>query len=79
MKPTKTNNIETGVTESINRAHCRELDISGLKLWAEENLPRSSPIRSILLLERGSLTVEEFIAKMDIWLKLVDMVRSTMK
>jgi hypothetical protein len=64
--------------ESINRAHFKQLDIHGLKYWAKENLPRASQIRSILLLERDYLAVEEFIAKMDLWLKLIDLENNTM-
>ncbi len=79
MKASDRKNNENRIKESINRAHSKQLDIHGLKSWAEENLPRISQIRSILLLERDSLTVEEFIAKMDIWLKLIDIESSTMK
>ena len=79
MKSIERNNSENRITDSINKAHPKQLDIHGLKSWAEENLPRISQIRSILLLERDSLTVVEFIAKMDIWLKLIDIESSTMK
>ena len=73
MKSYERNNSENRVNESINRAHSKKLDIHGLKFWAKENLPRTSQIRSILLLERDYLAVEEFIAKMDLWLKLIDL------
>ncbi len=73
MKSYERKNSENRVNESINRAHSKKLDIHGLKLWAKENLPRTSQIRSILLLERDYLAVEEFIAKMDLWLKLIDL------
>jgi hypothetical protein len=79
MRSTERINGGNRTTESISRAHLKLLDIIGLKLWAEENLPLTSQIRSILLVERDSLTVEEFIAKMDIWLKLIDMESNTMK
>ena len=73
MKPYERKNSENSINESINRAHFRQLDIHGLKHWAKENLPRTSQIRSILQLERDYLAVEEFIAKMDLWLKLIDL------
>ncbi len=73
MKSNERKNSENSINESINRALLKQLDIHGLKLWAKENLPRTSQIRSILLLERDYLAVEEFIAKMDLWLKLIDL------
>jgi len=53
-------------------------NISGLKLvevitlkqWAYASLPTSSSLREVLLQENDNLTIEEFFAKMDIWLKL---------
>ena len=79
MKSYERKNSENRLNESINRAHFRQLDIHGLKLWAKENLPRTSHIRSILLLERDYLAVEEFIAKMDLWLKLIDFENNTVQ
>ena len=79
MKVSKEKNNENSIKVSINRAHSKKLDIHGLKHWAEETLPRRSQIRGILLLERDFLTVEEFIAKMDIWLKLINMETNTVK
>ena len=79
MKTTKRKNDVNNIKESINRTHSKQLDIHGLKNWAKETLPRTSQIRSILLLESEFLTVEEFIAKMDIWLKLIDIESHTMK
>ena len=79
MKSYERKNSENRVNESINRAHLKQLDIHGLKLWAKENLPRTSQIRSILLLERDYLAVEEFIAKMDLWLKLIDLENNNMQ
>jgi hypothetical protein len=73
MKAYERKNNENSINESINRAHSKQLDIHGLKHWAKENLPRTLQIRSILLLERDYLAVGEFIAKMDLWLKLIDL------
>lgn len=79
MKSSVRKNSENRLNESINKAHFKQLDIQGLKLWAKENLPRTSQIRSILLLERDFLAVEEFIVKMDLWLKLIDLENNTVK
>ena len=79
MKATKRKNEVNNIIESINRAQSKQLDIQGLKRWAKDILPKTSQIRSILLLERELLTVEEFIAKMDIWLKLIDMETNTLR
>ena len=45
--------------------------IHGMKLWAQANLPATSHLRGIMQLERDLLTIDEFLAKMDIWLKLI--------
>jgi len=79
MKSYERKNSENKFDKSINRALLKQLDIHGLKLWAKENLPRTSQIRSILLLERDYLAVEEFIAKMDLWLKLIDLENNTVQ
>jgi hypothetical protein len=79
MRATKRKNEVNNIIESINRAQSKQLDIHGLKRWAKDILPKTSQIRSILLLERELLTVEEFIAKMDIWLKLIDMETNTLR
>ena len=57
--------------ESGNVEHSEHVDIHGMKLWATANLPAISHLRGILLLEKDILTVDEFLAKMDIWLKLI--------
>ena len=79
MKTTKRKNDVNNIKESINSAQSKQLNIHGLKRWAKDILPKTSQIRSILLLERELLTVEEFIAKMDIWLKLIDMETNTLR
>ena len=47
------------------------VDIESLKKWALANLPVSSRLREILLLEKDKLSIEGFLAKMDVWLKLI--------
>ena len=53
--------------------------ISRLKLWAGANLPASSRIRQVSQLEKDVLLVYEFLAKMDIWIKLVDLEERSQK
>ena len=48
-----------------------EVDLSGLKRWALR-LPRSHPLRTCLEVEDDSLPPAEFLAKVGLWLKLLD-------
>jgi hypothetical protein len=45
---------------------CTNVDISSLKQFALR-LPSSSTLRSVLLGEKDTMTVEEFLAKMETW------------
>jgi len=47
------------------------LDLVALKKYAQEKLHPSSPLRDLLLSERDRLSVDEFLAKMDLWLRLM--------
>jgi len=49
----------------------KKLNIQGLKRFALDKLPRDSPLRELLLSERDELDKSEFLAKMDVWLKLL--------
>lgn len=49
----------------------RKVSITALKRFAEERLPRESPLREVLITERDELSPEEFIAKLDVWLRLL--------
>jgi len=51
------------------------VDIKPLKRFACERLSKSSFLRRILLSESENLTIPEFLAKMDLWLKLFGMER----
>ncbi len=62
------NGNESGIVE-----RSEQVDIHGIKLWAKANLPAISHLRGILQLEEDLLTVDEFLAKMDIWLKLIEL------
>ena len=48
----------------------RHVDIKRLKQWAQVYLKETSPLRSVLTLEKDKLTYDEFLAKMETWLKL---------
>jgi hypothetical protein len=42
-----------------------------VKEFAARNLPEASALRRLLLEERDEIDREEFLAKMDLWLKLL--------
>ncbi len=52
------------------------VDIHGIKLWARANLLKISHLRGILLLEKDILTVDEFLAKMGVWMKLFNIEKA---
>ena len=72
MKATRSTREYNG-NESGIVGHSKQVDIHGVKLWATANLPATSHLREILLLEGDHLTVDEFLAKMDIWQKLIQL------
>lgn len=47
------------------------VSIERLKAFARNRLPTGHPLREVLLTERDKLAPEEFLAKMDIWLRLL--------
>ena len=47
------------------------LDLVALKKYAQEKLHHASPLRDLLLSEKDRLNVDEFLAKMDLWLRLM--------
>ena len=73
MKATRGSTRTYYGNESSLVGHNKQVDIHGMKLWATANLPTISHLRGILLLEKDLLTVAEFLAKMDIWLKLIEL------
>ena len=73
MKATRRITRTYNGNESGNVERSEQVDIHGIKLWAKANLPIISHLRGILLLEKEILTVDEFMAKMDIWLKLIEL------
>ena len=65
------NEIPTSPTEHYNqKEEIGYVNLSGLKRWARGNLSHESTLRSLLLLEKDKLTVDEFLSKIDTWQKL---------
>ena len=64
--------------KQVSRAHSSEttvrrlVDIGRLKGFASERLGGNYQLKVVLLSERDLLTVTDFLAKMDIWLKLLN-------
>ena len=48
------------------------IDIRRLKKFATENLSSPSRLRAVLLSERDQLPAVDFLAKMDVWLRLLN-------
>ena len=47
------------------------VNISRLKKWASIHLAAAPYLRSLILSERDELSIEEFLLKADIWVKLL--------
>lgn len=50
----------------------RTLPTKGIKGFVTRHLPQDHPLRQVILAEKEELTAEEFTAKMDIWLLLLN-------
>lgn len=50
-----------------------KINIRTLKEFAISNLQRGSPLRDVILSEKDEVGVEEFLAKLGIWLRLLRM------
>lgn len=59
-------------TENVSRG-TPTLKTSRLKEFAISALPEGSALRNVLLSERDEVDVDEFVAKMDVWLRLLRM------
>ena len=46
------------------------IDISKLKEFAYRRLPRSSQLRDLIISEKELLCIDEFLAKIEVWLKI---------
>ncbi len=73
MKAMRVNTRISNGNESDIEERSEHIDIHRVKLWAKVNLPEISHLREILLLEEDLLSVYEFLAKMDIWIKLIEL------
>ena len=62
--------MECARGEPLRMAQEREVNLEKLKKFALENLSKKSPLRDILLSEANMLGASDFLAKMDLWLKL---------
>jgi hypothetical protein len=49
----------------------KQLKIGNLKQFALANLPATSSLRDLILAEKAQLEPQEFLAKLDLWLKLL--------
>ena len=50
----------------------KHVDIRELKRWVQENLRPESKLREVIQLEPDYLLPQEYLAKMNTWLKLYD-------
>ena len=46
------------------------INISKLKEFAYNRLPRSSQLRDLIISEKEVLCIDEFLAKIEVWLKI---------
>jgi hypothetical protein len=58
-------------TVNNNNFDKKTVNIKLLKTFASEKLSHNSILRSILLSEKERLTIPEFLAKTEIWIKLL--------
>lgn len=66
--------VSSKQTETIlrrARLEATKIDIRTLKSFVLQHFPNDSPIRNVILAERETLGPQEFLAKMDTWLKLL--------
>ena len=68
--------IEIGHENFTLKLNCRAVNMSGLKRFAAENLPSNSRLRHVLLSERDQLIPVDFLAKMDVWMRLLDIEKA---
>jgi hypothetical protein len=55
----------------IQRQATKQIEVSNLKQFALANLPTTSSLRDLILAEKAQLEPQEFLAKLDLWLKLL--------
>ena len=52
------------------------IDLQRIKGFAVENLSSTSRLRTVLLSERDQLTAADFLAKMDVWIRLLNIEKA---
>lgn len=57
---------------SLNKFDKKTINIQSLKKYAIDKLPHNSILRNIIQSEKQHLTIPEFLAKTEIWLKLIE-------
>ena len=57
----------------------KPIDMSRLKDFVECNFPPGAPIREVIICEKNIISAEEFLAKLPIWLKLMDLYCKRLK
>jgi hypothetical protein len=57
--------------QELKKLYNQKVDLTRLKQLAREKLDLNSPLRELLLLENENLGGQEFLAKLDLWLKLL--------
>ena len=64
-----------GDLQQLRQGRGKVVVIKALKAFALEKFPTDCALRDVLLAERDKLDVNEFLAKMDIWMKLLRRAR----
>lgn len=64
---------ELGREGLILKPEDRVVDLGRLKGFVLESFPANSRLRNVLLLENSKLTVNDFLAKMGIWITLLNL------
>lgn len=57
---------------AVRMARELEVNLKRLKQFAYDTLPKTSPLRDILLSESEHINRTDFLAKMDVWIKLLN-------
>ena len=62
-----------GIVSKRTPPRRKPIDMSRLKDFVEYNFPPGEPIREVITCEKDIISAEEFLAKLPIWLKLMDL------
>ena len=69
------NKEKTQTNFSSTSERTNAVNVRPLKAFASTRLPRDCPLRQVLVAERDTLNANEFLAKMETWLKLLRLRR----